>query len=176
MTCLALLAQSSRKLKWKLTHEPGLTWASLKNDHLAPHWFLAKRRTLFTLNSRKSGSRKQGVFLWTESFSNWLTKIKEDFYDLEPNSFPSSLPTQYKLVHHINSIIQLHKRLHVGLLVCQLSFLHIISLLFIFMSLTTNFWHPHLLIYHFLIHILCICSSVHQFRAKNLSFVYSFIN
>ena len=93
MTCLALLAQSSRKLKFS---EPGLTWASLKNDHLAPHWygFLAKRRTLFTLNSRKTGSRKQGVFLWTESFSNQLTKIKEDFYDLEPNSFPSSLPTQ----------------------------------------------------------------------------------
>ena len=55
------------------------------------------------------------------------------------DSHPAFPLSQYKLVHHINSIIQLHKRLHVGLLVCQLSFLHIISLLFIFMSLTTNF-------------------------------------
>ena len=54
-------------------------------------------------------------------------------------SHPAFPLSQYKLVHHINSIVQLHKRLHVGLLVCQLSFLHIISLLFIFTSLTTNF-------------------------------------
>lgn len=38
-------------------------------------------------------------------------------------SHPAFTLSQYKLVHHINSIVQLHKRLHVGLLVCQLSFL-----------------------------------------------------
>ena len=43
MTCLALLAQSSRKLKFS---EPGLTWASLKNDHPTLVWLSCKKKNI----------------------------------------------------------------------------------------------------------------------------------